>query len=578
MNKSTTSTAAHARAHGAGGATRFFRRLLPDYCDAGMLLGALFVFASLTPSLIPRAALAQAALSGACFAIGYGLGVLLRWLWQYLEIPVPRVARHPRRWQLVLLLCAVIVVLGLWWGQDWDGVLRKLMGIPPSSAVRVLVVGLGTLVAGTLFIVLGRGVWLLVRAGGRMAQRVLPRRVAKVLGVITTGVLLVLLLNGVIIRSILSGLEASFAARDSLIAPEITPPSEADRSGSPASLIRWNELGRMGRRYISTGPTAEEISALTGKPALRPLRAYVGLPAADTPAERAHLALEELKRIGGFERSVLVLITPTGTGWVDPGGIDSIEYLTHGDVASVAAQYSYLSSPLTMFVDPYTGRETARALFRDIYGYWHTLPRDKRPKLYLHGLSLGAQNSEWSFEFFELMGDPIDGALWVGPPWTARHWRAATEARNPGTPAWRPQFGDSSFVRFMNQRGSGALPGAAWGPMHIVYLQYASDAVTFFNEAWFFREPDWLQPPRGPDVSPEMRWYPVVTMVQTAVDMPLSMNTPLGFGHAYAPADYLAAWIEVTGRDDWTPQQIARLKQHLEERRRAAIESQVPGG
>ena len=141
---------------------------------------------------------------GACLAIGYGLGVLLRWLWQYLEVPVPRFARHPRRWRAMLLLCAVIVALGLWWGQDWDGVLRKLMGIPPSSAVRVLVVGLGTLVAGTLFIVLGRGVWLLLRAGGRMAQRVLPRRVAKVLGVIATGVLLVMLLNGVIVRSILS--------------------------------------------------------------------------------------------------------------------------------------------------------------------------------------------------------------------------------------------------------------------------------------------------------------------------------------------------------------------------------------
>jgi uncharacterized membrane protein len=56
------------------------------------------------------------------------------------------------------------------------------------------------------------------------------------------------------------------------------------------------------------------------------------------------------------------------------------------------------------------------------------------------------------------------------------------------------------------------------------------------------------------------------------------MDTPLGFGHAYAPTDYLAAWIEVTGRDDWTPEQIARLKQHLAERRQAGIESQMPGG
>lgn len=33
---------------------------------------------------------------------------------------------------------------------------------------------------------------------------------------------------------------------------------------------------------------------------------------------------------------MLVIITPTGTGWVDPAAIDSLEYLQRGDVASVA--------------------------------------------------------------------------------------------------------------------------------------------------------------------------------------------------------------------------------------------------
>jgi uncharacterized membrane protein len=311
---------------------------------------------------------------------------------------------------------------------------------------------------------------------------------------------------------------------------------------------------------------------------MRPLRAYAGLATADTPAERAHLAFEELKRIGGFERSVLVLITPTGTGWVDPGGIDSIEYLTHGDVASVAVQYSYLSSPLTLFVDPDTGRETARALFREAYGYWHALPREHRPKLYLHGLSLGVLNAEAALDFFELLGDPVDGALWAGPPWNSRHWRMAMQERNAGTPAWRPQFRDNSFVRFMNQQGTGVPAGTPWGPTRIVYLQYASDAVVFFDQTRFFRRPEWLQAPRGPDVSPQMRWYPVVTMAQTAVDIPLSMDAPSGFGHAYSPQDYLAGWLEVTGREDWTPQEIARLKAHLEERRQASVETQVPGG
>jgi uncharacterized membrane protein len=41
----------------------------------------------------------------------------------------------------------------------------------------------------------------------------------------------------------------------------------------------------------------------------------VGLRSAETPETFAKLALEELERVGGFERSVLIVSTPTGTGW-----------------------------------------------------------------------------------------------------------------------------------------------------------------------------------------------------------------------------------------------------------------------
>ena len=63
---------------------------------AGLALGTLFFAASLTPSLVPRNALTQGALAGSCFAIGYGLGVFLRWLWRYLELPelAPRTRRE----------------------------------------------------------------------------------------------------------------------------------------------------------------------------------------------------------------------------------------------------------------------------------------------------------------------------------------------------------------------------------------------------------------------------------------------------------------------------------------------------
>ena len=123
--------------------------------------------------------------------------------------------------------------------------------------------------------------------------------------------------------------------------------------------------------------------------------------------------------------------------------MDSVEYLHDGDVASVAVQYSYLSSPLSLIVQPEYGAETARVLLREIYGYWSSLPKDTRPKLYLFGLSLGAMNSEKSAELFEMIGDPINGALWSGPPFKSRTWRSFTDARNEGSPQWLPEFRDS---------------------------------------------------------------------------------------------------------------------------------------
>src|SRR5215510_14032484 len=114
-------------------------------------------------------------------------------------------------------------------------------------------------------------------------------------------------------------------------------------------------------------------------------------------------------------------------------------------------------------------------------------------------------HSEQSAPLFEVLRDPFNGALWSGPPYQSKQWASFTAARNPGSPAWLPSFKDGSLVRFMNQSGK-AASSAPWGPMRIVYLQYASDAVTFFEYSSFYREPDWMKPPRGPDVSPSLSW------------------------------------------------------------------------
>jgi uncharacterized membrane protein len=138
-----------------------------------------------------------------------------------------------------------------------------------------------------------------------------------------------------------------------------------------------------------------------------------------------------------------------------------------------------------------------------------------------------------------------------------------TDWRNAGSPAWLPEFRDGRIVRFMNQTGGGVPADAPWGPTRIVYLQYASDAVTFFDFHGFYRSPAWLDGRRGPDVSLELRWYPIVTALQLALDMAVATTTPIGYGHVYAPEHYIDAWIAVTDVRGWSDDALAALKSHL---------------
>lgn len=538
---------------------RFLRSLSPG----GLLLGTLFFVASLTPTLVPRTFLTQGALSGGCFATGYGIGVSLGWLWHHIELPAP-VGRMRRALTLAAAaVCATIAAAFLWQTTEWQNSIRRLMQLEPVTSAHPLEVCLVSVVAFVLIIAVARLFIMVATGASGLAARLLPPRISRVIGFAAGFVLFWTIANGLLIRATLHVLDSSFAEFDALIEPDRAQPESPLKTGSAASLVAWEKLGRAGREFVATGPNAAEIGAITQKSALEPIRVYVGLRAGDTAKQRAKLAVDELIRVGGFDRAVLIVITPTGTGWVDPSAMDPVEYLHNGDVASVAMQYSYLSSPLSLMVQPEYGAEASRALFAAVYGYWTTLPRNHRPKLYLQGLSLGALNSERSAQLFETLGDPIQGALWSGPPFESSIWRQATDARNAGSPAWLPQFRDGSIIRFMNQNGATVPGDRPWGPMRIVYLQYASDAITFFDYRDLYRSPDWLSAPRGPDVSPELRWYPVVTMLQLALDMAVATSTPMGYGHVYAPEHYVDAWVAVTQPQGWPPERLKQLKDYL---------------
>jgi len=324
--------------------------------------------------------------------------------------------------------------------------------------------------------------------------------------------------------------------------------------------VRWKELGRQGRAFIASAPTAREIAAATGAPAMDPIRVYVGLRSADTPEARAEIALRELIRVGGFERSVLVVASPTGTGWMDPGAHDTLDFMLAGDVATVGVQYSYLSSPLAVTFYPELGIDQTRALFEAVYDHWTGLPEETRPRLYAFGLSAGAFNVQSTLSLLDMLADPVDGAFWAGSPFLSPYWQIVRERRDGGSPIWRPRFGDGSAVRTMNQDGEGDAPQAPWGPIRFVFLQYGSDPIVFFSPDDAIRRPAWLRAPRAPDVAPQIRWVPIVTMLQTALDITIAVQVPR-FGHYYAAEDYLDGWAALLSPPGWSPQRARAVRE-----------------
>ncbi len=79
----------------------------------------------------------------------------------------------------------------------------------------------------------------------------------------------------------------------------------------------------------------------------------------------------------------------------------------------------------------------------------------------------------------------------------------------------------------------------------------------------FHSKPDWMKDPRGPDVSPKLDWYPVITFLQLVVDMAIGTTTPSGFGHIFAAEHYIDAWVAVTDPPGATPENVERLKAHF---------------
>lgn len=552
----------------SGSSSRPIRVLDRRLSRPGLVTAGLFVAASMFPSLLPRPGWAQGVITGITIAIGYGLGAAGAALWRFLQIPPLR-----GRWRAIVLwvvvgLVAIISALEIWRYVGWQNEQRTLLGMPSLGIGEWPVIAAIAVVVAALLIVVARLLRKLTRAVIKVLRRFLPPRLAMVLGSACVIVLLWLIYSGALVQGFFAVANAIYSPRDGDNKPGVTaaPLSEL-RTGGPGSLLAWDSLGREGRSFVVKGPTVDQLEqASPGVPAMTPIRVYAGLKSAPTAEARAELVLKELQRTGAFDRKVLVLATTTGSGFLQPEGVDPLEYLWHGDTAIAGMQYSYLPSWLSLLADQTNAQVAAEALFNTVYSYWQTLPQDTRPRMYLYGLSLGSFGSEAVLGSVQLLNQPIDGALLVGPPFVNPLHERLTVGREPGTPAWRPVYQQGATVRFTNQDPtllSGPDQTATWGPTRLAYIQNGSDPVVFFSPSLFISKPAWLVGPRAADVSSRFAWFPVVTGWQVLFDLANAGGVPWGYGHLYEASQNLDGWYAVTQPEGWTPDTLANLGQSL---------------
>ena len=334
-------------------------------------------------------------------------------------------------------------------------------------------------------------------------------------------------------------------------------------SGAAGSLIPYDSMSTQGRRFVWTARTAERVEEVMGEPGADAIRVFVGLDTAPTEEERVQLAIEELERLGAFDREWLLLVSPTGTGYVNYAAVGAFEFLARGRCATAAMQYSLRPSVLSL--DKVAqGRLHMRHLLVAIQGRLADRPEAERPRLMLFGESLGAWTSQDAFLHegtLGLLDRDVDRSIWIGTPHESG-WKRQVFRED------RPDVDRSLVGEFHELSEYLALSDEERDRLKYVLITHGNDGVALMGFELAVQAPTWLGPPeeRPKKVPAGMRWQAITSFLQVLIDMKNSMQVVPGVfaanGHDYR-AD-LPGFFRVVMGIPTTDDQLERIFAALE--------------
>ena len=328
-------------------------------------------------------------------------------------------------------------------------------------------------------------------------------------------------------------------------------------SGGEGSRAPVADLDREGRKFLGLATPGQAIAEVMGDGARDPVRAYAGLGSAGSPAERVRIVVEELERLGGFERRRIVVACPVGSGYVNPSFVEAEEYMSRGDVATVAVQYNNERSFRSLKSVP-LARETYRLLLEALHDRL-AAARDGRPEVVFYGESLGA----WvgaellaaeGLEVAERFG--VARGVLLGIPHGGAYKLVRMRRGSEDLPEGVGVFGTAEELE--------ALPADARRGLRYVIVTHPEDPVANYTGLQLlWRRPFWLRPRRrrSPRIPATMRWMPGITFLQVLFDV----KNGTSFVPVFEPRahDYRAehpAIVRVAfGHDDVTDEQLEEI-------------------
>ncbi|WP_311389067.1 alpha/beta-hydrolase family protein [Corynebacterium haemomassiliense] len=525
------------------------RRLPPSF-RAGLAGAEVATWGAVSPSLLPHSWWATAANVGVLQGMGHGFATVASQALRPVRSDEPQsLLPGPVRLAMTGVTAGVFVT-----SLRRRAHQEKLVESDEKFKVSPQILGItvGTLGYGVVLLV-GDAIQTFIDAINELLGKKLPPVASWPLAIAGGGALLILVGDQMVVRR--------FAVRVSRQAQELDrefmrgadQPKRPERSGSPDSAVDWNTMGRQGRAVVAGGPRKEDIERLLDGGALEPIRIFVGLDTERDQApdfeEMAAVAVEEMRRTGAFERSHIAVMSAAGTGWINDFHTSGFEFVTRGDSAVVAMQYSYLPSAYSYLADRKNPVNSSRVLIEAIRSELQKLDPEKRTKLYVGGESLGAYGVSDAFETVEEFLKQTSGGVFTGTPGFASNHSYLTRHREKGSPQRLPLIDGGRHVRFtahpahLRHDFRGHSYANTWIEPRFVFAQHASDPVVWWEPSLAWKAPDWLREPgsRGEpapaaqhlDALDTMRWMPLVTYWQIGIDQLPSKDYPSPHGHNY---------------------------------------------